>query len=160
VPAGSVMTSYVDFLIGCALLGLLLAYYRLAPAPTIVFLPFFVALVSVAALGLGLWVSALMVRYRDFKVIVHFMVQLGLYISPIGFTSAVVTRRFLPPEWGILYWLNPLAGIIDGFRWSILGGPGALYLPGLCLSLLVVATITVSGVWYFRKSEDGFADII
>jgi lipopolysaccharide transport system permease protein len=109
-------------------------------------------------MGAGLWLAALNVKYRDFRYIVPFIVQFGLYISPVGFSSSVVFERF--PQWGWLYSLNPMVGVIDGFRWAILGGESNLYLPGFTLSLGLVALLFVSGVWYFRKVERTFADVI
>jgi lipopolysaccharide transport system permease protein len=96
-----------------------------------------------------------MVRYRDFRFIVPFVVQFGLYISPVGFYSSVV-----PGQWRLLYSLNPMVGVIDGFRWAILGGENVIYLPGFVLSLAVLASLVGSGMWYFRKTEKAFADII
>ena len=108
-----------------------------------------------AAIGGGLWLAALNVQYRDFRYIVPFIVQFGLYISPVGFSSAVV-----PQEWRFLYSLNPMVGVIDGFRWAILGGNTSLYWSGFLLSVVLVAFLLISGVWYFRKMERTFADVI
>ena len=108
-----------------------------------------------AALGFGLWISALMVRYRDFRFIVPFVVQFGLYISPVGFTSQVI-----PEQWRLLYSLNPMVGAIDGFRWAILGGNAALYWPGFVVSLGITALLLVTAIRYFRTVERTFADII
>jgi lipopolysaccharide transport system permease protein len=108
-----------------------------------------------AAFGTGLWISALMVRYRDFRFIVPFMVQFGLYLSPVGFASSVV-----PEQWRLLYSINPMVGVIDGFRWALLGGEHQLYLPGLLLSIGTVLLITWTGLRYFRRTERTFADII
>ena len=107
------------------------------------------------AFGAGLWIAALMVRYRDFRFIVPFIVQFGLYISPVGFYSNVV-----PGQWRLLYSLNPMVGVIDGFRWAILGGEHVIYLPGFVLSLVVLSALVGTGMWYFRKTERGFADVI
>lgn len=105
-----------------------------------------------------MWLAALNVKYRDFRYIVPFIVQFGLYISPVGFSSSVVFERF--PQWGWLYSLNPMVGVIDGFRWAILGGDFNLYLPGFMLSMGLVALLFVTGIWYFRKVERTFADVI
>jgi lipopolysaccharide transport system permease protein len=121
----------------------------------VVFLPAFVVLVFGASLGVGLWISALMVQYRDFRFIVPFVVQFGLYISPVGFQSRVVPERFR-----LLYSLNPMAGIIDGFRWSLLGGQSSIYWPGLAIAIVEVFVLIASGLWYFRKTEQVFADVI
>ena len=109
----------------------------------------------VASLSAGLYVAALNVKYRDFKYIVPFVVQLGLYISPVGFSSNVVQEK-----WRLLYSLNPMVGIIDGFRWCILGGDSQIYLPGMMLSIGIVILILVVSIRYFRKMEKTFADII
>jgi lipopolysaccharide transport system permease protein len=155
VPVSSVITTFVDFLIGAACLVGLLFWYRFVPSGHLVFLPAFVVLTLAAALAVGLWTAALMVRYRDFRFIVPFVVQLGLYISPVGFLSTVV-----PAKWRLVYSLNPMVGIIDGFRWSILGGEHQLYWPGLSLCIVGVVLLLASGVWYFRRTERTFADII
>lgn len=155
VPASSVITSLVDFLISAAFLVVLMCWYRFAPSANVLFLPCFVLLAFAAAFGAGLWIAALMVEYRDFRFIVPFVAQFGLYISPVGFYSSVV-----PEQWRLLYSLNPMVGVIDGFRWCILGGEHKLYLTGLFMSVVAVALLVVSGIWYFRKTERSFADII
>lgn len=155
VPASSVITSFVDFLISGALLAVIMIGYQYAPGPRVLLLPLFVVLAFAAAFGSGLWISALMVRYRDFRFIVPFVVQLGLYISPVGFSSGVV-----PAQWRLLYSLNPMVGVIDGFRWAILGGEHTIYWPGFLVSVLGVSIVMASGFWYFRKTERTFADII
>ena len=154
VPASSVITSFVDFLISAVLLALIMAYYRFLPGPSIVALPAFVLLAFATAFGSGLWISALMVRYRDFRYIVPFVVQFGLYISPVGFSSEVV-----PEEWRLLYSINPMVGVIDGFRWAILGQTN-IYWPGFYISIAGVILLIMSGIWYFRKTERTFADVI
>jgi lipopolysaccharide transport system permease protein len=155
VPASSVITSLVDFLISFAFLVALLVWYQYLPSPNCLLLPIFIALAFAAAFGAGLWISALMVRYRDFRIIVPFIVQFGLYISPVGFSSSVV-----PEKWRLLYSLNPMVGVIDGFRWAILGGKHTIDWPGFALSVAVVALLIASGIWYFRKTERSFADVI
>lgn len=155
VPASSVITGFVDFIISGALLVFLMAWYRFVPPVNLFFLPIFVALAFSASFGAGLWISALMVQYRDFRFIVPFIVQFGLYISPVGFTSDIV-----PEHWRVLYSVNPMVGVIDGVRWCILGGQHHLHLPGMLLSGLVVACIFASGLWYFRRTERIFADTI
>ncbi|MEC4806231.1 MAG: ABC transporter permease [Jaaginema sp. PMC 1079.18] len=155
VPASAVVVSFVDFLVaGMILLGLM-ARYNFVPSWRILCLPLFVAIAAAASLGVGLWLAALNVRYRDVRYIVPFMVQFGLYISPVGFSSSVI-----PERWRLLYGLNPLVGVIDGFRWAILGGQSDLYLPGFILSLGLLAVLLISSVWYFRKVERTFADVI
>jgi lipopolysaccharide transport system permease protein len=155
VPASSVITSLVDFLISAVFLVVLMIWYRFVPPATVVFLPWFVLLAFAASFGTGLWVSALMVEYRDFRFIVPFVVQFGLYISPVGFLSGVV-----PDGFRLLYSLNPMVGVIDGFRWSLLGGQHSMYWPGLALSVVSVAALATTGVWYFRRTERTFADVI
>lgn len=156
VPASSVITSFVDFLISCALMTVLMIYYRFLPSPGIVFLPLFVLATFAIAFGAGLWISALMVQYRDFRFIVPFVVQFGLYLSPVGFSSSIVPERFK-----LLYFsLNPMAGVIDGFRWSLLGDAHPMYWPGFAISMLGVALLIASGIWYFRRMERSFADVI
>jgi lipopolysaccharide transport system permease protein len=155
VPASAVIVSFVDFLIsGMILLGLM-AWYDFVPSWRILTLPVFIAIAFAASMGVGLWLAALNVQYRDFRYIVPFIVQFGLYASPVGFSSSIV-----PEQWRLLYSLNPIVGVIDGFRWAILGGESRLYYPGFLLSLGLVALLFVSGVWYFRTMERRFADVI
>jgi lipopolysaccharide transport system permease protein len=142
IVGSSVITSFVDFLISGVFL-------------VVLFLPFFVLLTFGASLGVGLWIAALMVQYRDFRFIVPFMVQFGLYISPVGFQSSVVPEHFR-----LLYALNPMVGIIDGFRWCLLGAQSDIYRLGLGISVIDVIVLVTSGVWYFRKTEQTFADVI
>ncbi len=155
IPASSVITSFVDFIISAGILVLLMLWYHVAPSSNIWLLPLFVALAFAASFGVGLWIAALMVEYRDFRFIVPFIVQFGLYISPVGFYSNVV-----PERWRLFYSLNPMVGVIDGFRWAILGGQNTLFGAGLVASTLCVGPLLVSGVWYFRRTERTFADVI
>ncbi len=155
VPFGSVMVSFVDFLLSGLVLVALLAWYSFAVSWHILLLPVFVFITLMTALGGGLWFAALNVKYRDFRFIVPFVVQLGLYISPVGFSSSVV-----PDKWRLLYALNPMVGIIDGFRWSILGGGAEIYWPGFAVSMGLVLLMLVTGVRYFRQTERVFADVI
>lgn len=159
VPASSVITSFVDFLISAAFLVVLMVWYHRVPSANCVFLPVFVLLAFMASFGVGLWIAALMVQYRDFRFIVPFIVQFGLYISPVGFGSNVVSERW-SERWRLLYSINPMVGVIDGFRWAILGGEAALYWPGQLFAVAGVSLLVVSGIWYFRKTERTFADII
>ena len=155
VPVSAVVVSFVDFLIsGIILLGLM-AWYNYVPTWRILLLPVFIAIAFAASMGAGLWLASLNVKYRDFRYIVPFIVQFGLYISPVGFSSKIV-----PEQWRLIYSLNPMVGVIDGFRWSILGGESRLYLPGFFLSLALVLLLLVSGISYFRKMERTFADVI
>jgi homopolymeric O-antigen transport system permease protein len=155
IPAGSLIIALVDFLISLAFLGALMIWYRWVPPATIALLPLFLLLASAASFGAGLWVAALMVEYRDFRIIVPFLVQFGLYISPVGFISNVV-----PEHYRLLYSLNPMVGVIDGFRWCILGGEHALYWPSLVMSVAIGFFLFITGVWHFRRTERTFADVI
>ena len=155
VPASSVIVSAVDFLISLALLGLLMLGYGFVPSWTFLFMPFFFLLATLAALGAGFWLSALNVKYRDFRYIVPFLVQFGLYVSPVGFSSSVV-----PERWRLLYSLNPMVGVIDGFRWCVQGTVSSLYLPGFLISATISILAFSSGVWFFRRTERFFADFI
>lgn len=155
VPSSAVITSFVDFLISAAILVGLMIWYQFVPSWRIFTLPFFIAVAFGSAMGAGLWLTALNVKYRDFRYIVPFIVQFGLYVSPIGFSSSIV-----PGRWRLLYSLNPMVGVIDGFRWAILGGTSNIYLPGFITSMIIVAVILFSGIVYFRKTEKTFADII
>jgi lipopolysaccharide transport system permease protein len=155
VPLSAVATSLVDFLVSALFLAVLMAVYGIVPDFRILALPLFVFLAFLAALGGGLWMTALNVRFRDFRFILPFIVQLGLYVSPVAFTTDVV-----PEKWRFWYALNPLVGVIDGFRWALLGQAG--HLPGrsVVLSVILVLVLLVSGIWYFRKTERTFADVI
>lgn len=155
IPSSAVITSFVDFLISGVILVGLMVWYRFVPGWRIVTLPLFIAIAFAAAMGIGLWLTALNVKYRDFRYIVPFIVQFGLYISPVGFSSSIV-----PARWRLLYSLNPMVGVIDGFRWAVLGGESKIYLPGFTISLAVVCLFLITGIWYFRKTEKSFADVI
>ena len=155
VPASSIIVSAVDFLISLVLLGLLMLGYGFIPSWTLLFMPFFFLLATLAALGAGFWLSALNVKYRDFRYIVPFLVQFGLYVSPVGFSSSVV-----PERWRLLYSLNPMVGVIDGFRWCVQGTASSLYLPGFLISAAISVLAFSSGVWFFRRTERFFADFI
>ena len=155
VPASSVITSMVDFLISAVFLGAMMIWYRFVPPAAIALLPLFLLLAFAASFGAGLWIAALMVEYRDFRFIVPFIVQFGLYVSPVGFSTDIV-----PERWRLLYSLNPMVGVIDGFRWCVLGGEHTIHWPGLALSILGVCVLVVTGIWYFRRTERTFADII
>jgi lipopolysaccharide transport system permease protein len=154
ITASSVMTNIVDFLISGVFLGVLLIWYHFVPPIQVICLPFFILLAIGASLGAGIWVAALMVEYRDFRFIVPFIVQFGLYLSPIGFQSSLVPNKFR-----LLYALNPMVGIVDGFRWCILG-TSAIYLPGVVIAILGIVGLIASGIYYFRKTERTFADVI
>jgi homopolymeric O-antigen transport system permease protein len=155
IPAGAVIVSFVDFAISAGLLALLMIFYHVWPTWHLFSLPLFTLLALVASTGAGLWLAALNVEYRDFRYIVPFLVQFGLYVSPVGFSSALV-----PEKWRLLYALNPMVGVIDGFRWAISGGASPIFLPGLIVSLGVTALLLIGGIWYFRRMERTFADRI
>jgi len=158
VPASSVIVAFVDFLVSGMILVAMMAWYDFVPDWRILTLPLFVLIAAAASLGGGLWMAALNVEYRDFKHIVPFLVQLGMYISPVGYSSEIVYQRH--PQWSLLYSLNPMVGVIDGFRWAILRGKAEIYWPGFVLSSVIVILILASGIWYFRKTERTFADVI
>lgn len=155
IPAGAVITSMVDFLISFVLLIALMAWYQFIPDWRILMLPLFTAIAFFAALGPGLYLTALNVKYRDFRYVIPFIVQFGLFISPVGFSSSVISEK-----WRLLYSLNPMVGVIDGFRWAICRDAAGLYVPGFLISMTVVAFFVWLGVWYFRKTERTFADVI
>jgi lipopolysaccharide transport system permease protein len=155
LPTSSVIVGVVDFLISFVILIALMAWFHFVPQWRILALPFFLALALVTSLGFGLWLAALNVKYRDFRYIVPFIVQFGLYISPVGFSSTIV-----PEKWRLLYSINPMVGVIDGFRWAVLGGNIKLYWPGFILSLVLTGVIFLSGLRYFRNTERVFADVI
>ena len=150
-----VIVSFVDFLISSVILVGLMIWYGFAPNLRMFTLPLFMLVAFAAAMGAGLWIAALNVKYRDFRIVTPFVVQFGLYISPVGFSSNIV-----PEQWRLLYSINPMVGVIDGFRWAILGGNTQLYWPGFLLSLMLVMIMLVSGIVYFRKTEKTFADVI
>jgi lipopolysaccharide transport system permease protein len=155
VPASSVLTSLVDTLLaGCCLAGLMW-FYQFAPTWRLLAVPLFAALALAAALGAGLWLAALTVRYRDFRLLAPFLLQLGFFISPVGYSSSVV-----PSEWRLLYSCNPMVGIIDGFRWAVLGESTAFYWPGLILSIALITLLFGTSLRQFRRMEESFADVI
>ena len=155
IPSSSVIVSFIDFLISFGLLVCLMLWYGFTPGWKILALPFFILLAAMIALGGGLWMSALNVKYRDFRYIIPFVVQFGLYVSPVGFSSSIV-----PEKWQLLYSLNPMVGVIDGFRWAILGGDVSINPYSFVLSVMIGFLLFWSGLIYFRKSERSFADII
>jgi len=155
IPASSVITSFVDFLISGVILVGLMVWYQFMPGWRILTLPLFIGIAFAAAMGCGLLLTALNVKYRDFRYIVPFIVQFGMYVSPVGFSSSIV-----PEKWRLLYSLNPMVGVIDGFRWSLLGDGVELFVPGFACSVCVSALLLASGVWYFRRVERSFADVI
>ena len=155
VPTATVIVAFVDFIISFAILAGMMFYYALFPGWRVVLLPVFVAIALLASLGPGLCIAALNVKYRDFRYVIPFLVQLGLYVSPVGFSSNVI-----PEQWRFLYSLNPMVGVIDGFRWCLLGNNSPLHLPGFAMSLGITAFFLWLGIGCFRKMERTFADVI
>jgi lipopolysaccharide transport system permease protein len=155
VPIATIVVAFVDFLISFGILLVLMGWYRFMPDWRILFLPIFAVLAFFASVGPSLWITSLNVKYRDFRYVIPFIVQFGLYVSPVGFSSSVV-----PEQWRLLYSLNPMVGVIDGFRWCLLRGQSELYPPGLLASVAVIAFFLWFGVRRFRKTEKSFADLI
>jgi lipopolysaccharide transport system permease protein len=155
VPLASIAAGMVDFLIGLMFLFGIMVFYGILPTWRILFLPFFTGMATASVLGPGLLISALNVSYRDFRYILPFVVQFGLYVSPVGFSSSVV-----PERWRLLYALNPMVGVIDGFRWAILGGESRTSWITVGISVLVIAVLLLVGVHEFRRRERAFADLI
>jgi lipopolysaccharide transport system permease protein len=159
VPTSSVIVSFVDFLVSAAILAGLMVFFQYPLTWRILLLPLFVGVTFAAAVGAGLWFAALNVRYRDFRHIVPFVVQIGFFISPIGFDRGIIDEKLGPP-WTFLYALNPMVGVIDGFRWAILGGDFYIYWPGFMISVALVVLLLLGGIRHFRKTERTFADLI
>ena len=153
IPASSVITSLVDFAISFLILIVMMFWYHYIPSWHIVFLPVFIILAFLCAFGVGLYLTAVNVKYRDFRYIIPFIIQFGLYITPVGFSSSVIGEK-----WKSIYALNPLVGIIDGFRWCILGDP--MNWSSFIFSVIVIFVFLIIGVTYFRKMEKSFADNI
>ena len=155
VPAAAVITSFVDFLISFVILAGLMVWFQWMPSWRLLTLPLWVAVAFAASMGAGLWLASLNVRYRDFRHVVPFLVQFGLYVSPVGFSSAIV-----PAKWQLLYSLNPMVGVIEGFRWAIIGKGATINPSGFWLSMGIVALLAITGVRQFRRMEQRFADVI
>jgi len=155
IPAATLITAFIDFLIGFVILIGVMVYYQFVPNWRILLLPFFILITLLASLGPGLWITALNVKYRDFRYVIPFLIQFGFYVSPVGFSS-----RVIPEQWRLLYSLNPLVGVIDGFRWCILGGDSPFYIPSLLISLTIITFFLWLGISRFRKTEKTFADLI
>ena len=155
IPVATAMTAVVDFAVNLVILAAMMVWYGFLPDWRILFLPLVVVFAVMASLGPALLLTALNVKYRDFRFVVPFIVQFGLYISPVGFSSQII-----PEKWRLLYSLNPVVGVIDGFRWCLLGGQTTIYVPGLIVSVVLTAIILWGGLAYFRKTERSFADII
>ena len=155
IPLATVLVGLIDFGVSLIILAGVMAWYGVMPDWHILLLPVFVVLAVLVAIGPALWAAAMIVKYRDFRFVIPFAVQVGLYVSPVGFSAKII-----PAEWQLLYSLNPLVGVIDGFRWAILGGESPLYLPGFAISLLVTAGMLWFGIHTFRRTERRFADMI
>ena len=156
VPTSSIITSFVDFLISFVILIALMLYYKYIPSWQILFLPFFIILTFLQSFGFGIYLAALNVKFRDFRYIIPFIVQFGLYISPIGFSSSLISEK-----WRLLYYLNPMVSVIDGFRWCIIGnGSGNPFTTYFILSISITILILVYSIYKFRKMEKTFADLI
>ncbi len=155
VPISSLFVNFIDFLISFAILALILIYYQFMPSINILLLPLVLLLAIAFTIATIFWMSALNVKYRDIRYIVPFIVQFGLYVSPVGFASEVVSS-----QWRLLYSLNPMVGVIDGFRWCILGDNVSFYWPGFILSIGITLLLLATGYLYFSKTERKFADII
>jgi len=158
VPAGAVVTTMVDLLISFGLFLLMMAWYHVLPTWRFIAIPFLMILAFMTALGPGLLITALNVKYRDFRYIIPFIIQIGIYISPVGWSSTMIQQNF--PRWTWLYSLNPMVGVLDGFRWALLDGRGGISLPSFALSVAVTVFLVLLGTWYFRKTERTFADNI
>lgn len=155
VPAATIVVALIDLLISFSILLLVMVWFQFLPSWQILLLPGFILLACLASLGPSLWITSLNVKYRDFRYIIPFLVQFGLYISPVGFSSSVI-----PEKWRLLYSLNPIVGIIDGFRWCVLGGQSTIYWPGFAASLATTVFFLWFGVRQFRKMERSFADLV
>ena len=155
VPLSTIVVAFVDLLVSFLLLVSIMAWYRFAPGWQIAVLPAFIVLGFIVNIGPALWITALNVKYRDFRYLVPFILQMGLYISPVGFSSSVV-----PEKWRLIYSLNPMVGVIDGYRWCLLGGQSHLQVPDLAMSVAVAAFFLWFGIRQFRATEKSFADLI
>lgn len=155
VPAATIVVALIDLLISFSILVAMMAWFQFLPSWQIIFLPALILCACLASLGPSLWIASLNVRYRDFRYVIPFLVQFGLYVSPVGFSSSVI-----PAEWRLVYSLNPIVGIIDGFRWCLLGGQSTIYWPGFAASMATTAFFLWFGVKRFRKMEQSFADLV
>lgn len=155
VPISAILVTFADFIIAFLIMGVLMAWYGFLPEIRILFLPLFILITICFTVGVGLWFTALNVWYRDIMQMVPFLVQFGTYISPVGYSSSVV-----PEAWRLIYSLNPMVGVIDGFRWAILGGDVKIFWTGILISVSFSIAALVGGIRYFQKTEQAFADII
>jgi lipopolysaccharide transport system permease protein len=155
IPASTLAVGFVDFIISLLILGILMIWYRYCPDVRILAAPLFILLALTASLGSGLWIAALTVKYRDFRFIAPFIIQIGFFLSPLGYPS----DRF-PGFWRLLYSINPMVGAIDGFRWAVFRGAVPLYWPGLVISIYASLVLLITAILYFRSTEKSFADMI
>jgi lipopolysaccharide transport system permease protein len=155
IPTATIVVSFVDLMISFGILIGMMIWYAFVPSINMLALPLFILLAFLASLGPSLWITALNVKYRDFRYVIPFIVQFGLYVTPVGYSSSII-----PAKWRFLYSLNPMVGVIDGFRWSILGDGSSMYWPGFAGSLAVIAFFLWLGISRFRKMERSFADLI
>ncbi len=153
IPMSTIIVNLVDFCISFGIFVGVMIWFQFVPLFTILMVPLLILLTIIIAFGLGLLISALNVKFRDFRYIVPFIIQFGLYISPVGYNSTII-----PPDWRLLFSINPVVGIIDCFRWAILGYE--FYLPSLLFSIVIGVVMFFIGLWYFGKTERYFADII
>ena len=154
IPMSSIGVALLDFVIVLALFFGMAWWFDVTPTLRILFLPVLIGTTLIIALGAGLWFSALMVRYRDFRFILTFVLQIGIFLSPIGYRTTVL------PNWRDLLALNPMTGVMEGFRWCLLGSPAELDVKAFVLSVLIGGTLLATGLWYFKRTERSFADII
>jgi lipopolysaccharide transport system permease protein len=155
VPVASLITSFADFLISFLILAILMVWFHWMPSWRLLTLPFWVAVAFAASMGAGLWLASLNVQYRDFRYVVPFLVQIGLYVSPVGFSSSLV-----PAKWQLMYSVNPMVGVIEGFRWAIIGKSSPINPSGFLLSMAIVVLLVLTGLNQFRKMERKLADVI
>lgn len=155
VPVSTVLVALIDFLVSLLILAGLMLWYGVVPGWQILLLPLFVMLALLCSIGPALWAAAVLVKYRDFRFIIPFVTQIGLYISPVGFSGKIV-----PEQWQLLYSLNPMVGIIDGFRWCILGGASPIDAPGFVIGVAITLVLLWWGIRSFRRTERAFADLI
>jgi len=155
VPLNSLLVCLVDYLVSCILIVFVMTWTGTMPSLRLLIWPFLTLWVAVLALGIGIWSAALTVRYRDLRHLIPFLLQLGIYVSPVGYSATII-----PERWRFLYSLNPMVGIIDGYRWSLLGNEFVAYLPGVGLSALMTLVMIVTGIIYFRKCEKTFVDFL
>ena len=155
IPAAAMVVAFVDFMLGFIILVGVMFWYNYVPGWQILTLPVLIILALFASIGPGLWLTSLNVKYRDFRYVIPFIVQVGLYISPIGFSPTIV-----PEQWRLFYYLNPIVGVVDGFRWAILGGEIPVYLTGMTVSLVVSIVWFFFGMWHFKQLENSLADLI